>query len=131
LLASALGQVGLRFRRNVRTLAGKPDFVFAAAKTVVFCDGDFWHGRKWKTLKKKLAAGANSGYWVSKIESNRRRDRRIRITLERLGWTVVRVWESEIRADPGGVAERIKHAIAYTGSDKASWLRNPPHNFAS
>jgi DNA mismatch endonuclease (patch repair protein) len=114
LLACALRQVGLRFTRNVKHLAGKPDFVFTRPRTVVFCDGDFWHGRNWKTLKMKLSGGANSEYWVSKIESNRKRDRKIRIALERDGWRVMRVWESQIRADASAVAQRIKDAIAPT-----------------
>jgi len=114
LLAAAFRQAGLRFNRNVQSLTGKPDFVFLPARVVVFCDGDFWHGRNWKALKRKLNAGANSEYWVSKIESNRRRDRRISVALQREGWKVMRVWESQIRADASGVAQRIKDAIALT-----------------
>lgn len=43
-VASALHRQGLRFRRNIASLPGKPDFVFTKAKVVVFVDGDFWHG---------------------------------------------------------------------------------------
>jgi DNA mismatch endonuclease, patch repair protein len=41
---SALHRRGLRFRKHVSGLPGRPDVVFPAAKVAVFIDGDFWHG---------------------------------------------------------------------------------------
>src|SRR5687767_6641593 len=73
LLFSALRRAGLRFRKHVRDLPGKPDVVCMEDRAVVFCDGDFWHGRQWRARRKKLAQGANSDYWIAKIESNIRR----------------------------------------------------------
>src|SRR5687767_5949640 len=46
-LRKALWAMGHRYRKNVRSLPGTPDLVFPRARTVVFCDGDFWHGRNW------------------------------------------------------------------------------------
>src|SRR5260370_5324167 len=60
LLRALLWRRGLRYRKNVRTLPGKPDIVFAAERVAVFCDGDFWHGRDWPRLSKKLRAGTNA-----------------------------------------------------------------------
>ncbi len=111
LLQRELRRLGLRFRRNVRTLPGKPDIVFAAARVAVFCDGDFWHGRRWKRLRPKLARGANAPYWTAKIKSNIQRDRRIDETLKRLGWSVLRVWETDIRQNPEGSAERVRSLV--------------------
>src|SRR5437016_14297017 len=51
LLERLVRRLGLRGRRNVAELPGKPDLVFARARVVVFCDGDFWHGRHWSVLK--------------------------------------------------------------------------------
>src|SRR5437667_9572629 len=65
-LRRELWKSGLRFRANVKTLPGRPDIVFSQAKVAVFCDGDFWHGRNWRTVKKKLSRGWNSGYWQAK-----------------------------------------------------------------
>ena len=65
----------LTFRRNVASLPGKPDIVFVRQRLAVFCDGDFWHGRKWNLRKEKLARGSNAEYWVAKIEANIARDR--------------------------------------------------------
>ena len=111
LLGRELRGLGLRFQENVKSIAGKPDFVFHSAKVLVFCDGDFWHGRKWECLKAKLLSGANAEYWVAKIESNRRRDRRNRNRLRREGWTVLRVWEYDIRVDPEIVARDISDVV--------------------
>src|SRR5689334_11885494 len=62
LLRSTLWRMGLRFRKNVRSLPGKPDIVFPKAKVIVFCDGDFWHGRNWASQSMKLEKGTNGAY---------------------------------------------------------------------
>lgn len=45
-IRSLLWRAGARFRKNVKTLPGKPDIVFPAAHLAIFCDGDFWHGKE-------------------------------------------------------------------------------------
>lgn len=107
MLRRQLWKKGLRFRKNVRTLPGKPDIVFPGTRIAVFCDGDFWHGKDWDLRKRRLIRGANGSYWVAKIESNIARDHRRTDELRRLGWDVVRVWESEIRQECEAVAKRI------------------------
>jgi DNA mismatch endonuclease (patch repair protein) len=104
-LRSLLWRRGLRFRKNVRSLEGKPDIVFIRQRVAVFCDGDFWHGRKWKQLLQKLSAGHNSQYWVKKIQTNRERDKRTNAILRRSGWLVLRFWETDIQRTPGAVYE--------------------------
>jgi len=74
-------------------LVGKPDFVFPAARLVVFVDGCFWHGHP--TLCRLPAT--NRSYWLPKIESNKARDRIVTQTLQKKGWHVLRVWEHELR----------------------------------
>ena len=115
LLRQELWRAGLRFRKNVETLPGKPDIVFLSSKVIVFCDGDFWHGKNWATLRKKLAAGSNALYWRAKIASNMKRDRLNAGLLEREGWTVIRIWESDIKRDPFAVAARVRQTIQAKG----------------
>jgi DNA mismatch endonuclease (patch repair protein) len=69
----------------------------------------------------KLAAGHNATYWVSKIKANVQRDRRVDRLLKKDGWTPLRVWESDVRADPDGVVRLVIDAVARarTGSSKA------------
>lgn len=107
LLRSALWRLGLRFRKNYRTLPGKPDIVFPAVRIAVFCDGDFWHGRRWRSLKAKLVRGSNGSYWVAKIRANRRRDRANTRRLEHEGWHVIRIWETDILANIEATARHI------------------------
>ena len=70
LLRSELWRLGLRYRKHAGNLPGKPDIVFARAKVVVFCDGDFWHGRDWPRLKARLKKRHKAAYWVAKIARN-------------------------------------------------------------
>ena len=111
LLQRELGQLGLSFRRNVRTLPGRPDIVFADARIAIFCDGDFWHGRDWRVLKSKLKRGSNPSYWIAKIASNRRRDRQNNRLLKQAGWRVLRFWETDIKTQPQELAKRVKSGI--------------------
>jgi len=103
--------MGLRYRKDVRELPGRPDLVLWKVRIVVFCDGDFWHGRNWDERKNKLAAGSNAEYWTAKIERNMARDRERAEELERLGWTVVRIWESDILKSPEATAKRVVAAV--------------------
>jgi DNA mismatch endonuclease (patch repair protein) len=80
------------WRRGIK-LPGRPDFVFAKHKVVVFIDGDFWHGnpRGFRLPK------SNCKYWEAKIKGNKNRDRRINKELKKMGWRVVRFWESSLK----------------------------------
>ena len=111
LLRRALWKQGLRYRLHDATLPGKPDIIFAKARVVIFCDGDFWHGRNWRSRKAKLARGANARYWLAKIESNIRRDRKSNRELQRLGWIVLRFWETDILQDLQTVVDSAVKAL--------------------
>lgn len=97
---------GLRYRKNVMSLPGRPDLVFTAARLVVFIDGDFWHGYRYPVWKSRLAT-----YWRAKIERNRARDRRNFAKLRRHGWRVLRIWEHEVKRDARACAGRIAGSL--------------------
>lgn len=124
LLAKELWRRGLRYRKHPRKPIGSPDFVFAAARVVVFCDGDFWHGRNWMARKRRLAGGANGHYWVAKIHSNIARDKRTSRALTAAGYVVMRFWESDILRDVREVASvvelvvRTRKAVSTVESDR-------------
>ena len=105
-VGAALHREGLRYRRCVAGLAGKPDFVFAAARVVVFVDGDFWHGWRFPAWKDSLQP-----YWQSKIQRNRRRDRLNFRRLRRAGWIVLRIWEHQVDRDLEGVARLVRQTV--------------------
>lgn len=119
-LRRAAWRLGLRYRKNARAVLGVPDLIFSRQRVAVFCDGDFWHGRKWKRLNSRLLNGTNASYWAPKILSNIERDRRVTRTLRRQGWTVLRFWESEIKKDPDAVAIHIRDAVATRARSQAS-----------
>jgi DNA mismatch endonuclease (patch repair protein) len=111
LLRSELWRRGLRFQKNRADLPGKPDIVFPSVSVAVFCDGDFWHGRNWRRLSSQLRKRANPDYWCRKIQSNRERDKRTTASLKRLGWCVIRLWESDIHANPHNAAVLVERAV--------------------
>lgn len=111
LLRRALWRLGYRYRIHSRNLPGSPDIILTRYRTVIFVDGDFWHGRNWAKRRVLLSRGANSKYWISKIESNRQRDRAVRQSLRRQGWRVIRVWESSIRKDCSSVALLVASSL--------------------
>jgi DNA mismatch endonuclease (patch repair protein) len=111
LLRQALWTIGVRYRLHVAELPGKPDIVFPRQKIAVFVDGDFWHGRDWQELEKKLRQRANPDYWIAKIEYNRIRDLKQTKTLKDLGWTVLRLWETEVNKDLNAAVEKVLIAL--------------------
>jgi len=91
---SAIHKRGLRFRKHYKGLPGNPDLVFVKAKVAVFIDGDFWHGYRFPCWKNQL-----SDFWEKKISKNRERDRRNYNKIRKMGWSIIRVWEHEIKND--------------------------------
>lgn len=104
---SELHRRGLRFRKHVTHLPGKPDIVFPSAKLAVFLDGDFWHGYRFPTWKSKV-----SPFWQKKISETRRRDQRNFQRLRARGWKPVRIWQHELEADHEACVDRILQALA-------------------
>ncbi len=81
------------FQVNDRSLIGRPDIVFAQQRICVFLDSDFWHGWQYPRWKHLL----RNDFWRTKIKKNRERDKAVTRKLRQKGWTVVRVWEHELR----------------------------------
>lgn len=85
---------GLRYRKNVASLPGKPDIVFPKYKTVVFVNGCFWHKH---TCGRFVWPTSNTEYWIPKIERNVLRDQQNQLALEKLGWRVLTIWECQLK----------------------------------
>ncbi len=85
---------GFRYRKNVRELPGCPDIVLTKYKTVIFVNGCFWHKHDcprfvWPTT--------NREYWIPKIEGNVSRDHYNQELLKERGWSVLVVWECQLK----------------------------------
>jgi len=111
LLRKELWRRGLRYRLHASDLPGKPDIIFVRARVAIFCDGDFWHGRRWAERKKKLARGSNAPYWTVKIAANIARDRRNTHLLRAEGWIVLRLWETDVLRDVRRAASRVERFV--------------------
>ncbi len=92
---SLLHGMGLRFRVCRRDLPGTPDIELPGRGTVVFVHGCFWH--RHKGCKGATMPKSNVGFWTAKFEANVARDTRNRRDLRKLGWSVLTVWECQIR----------------------------------
>ncbi len=102
IVEQALRRNQIRYRRNHSELPGSPDFVIETLNTVVFVDGNFWHGYQFPRWKHNL-----SPFWQAKIGRNRKRDKRSHAALRRLGWRVVRLWQHQVQTDLNSCLERI------------------------
>ena len=70
LLAKAMWQAGLRYRRNDKTVFGHPDFSHKGKKIAIFCDGEMWQGRNWEDQQKESPIGI-SEYELAKQQLTR------------------------------------------------------------
>lgn len=109
LLRKALWHKGLRYRKNVKSLLGKPDIVFIKNKIAIFVDGDFWHA-KGHLDKPGEQIGTNKDFWRNKLSANVERDRFVNDALLEQGWIVLRFWESDVKKD---VSKCVNEIIKY------------------
>ena len=111
ILRKALWNKGYRYRKNYKKLPGSPDIVLTKYKIAIFCDGEFFHGKDWDTLKKRLEKSNNSEYWISKISRNKERDDEINKKLDFEGWTVIRFWGEDIKKHTDECVKVVEETI--------------------
>lgn len=102
-LRRALWRQGFRYRLTQK-LPGTPDLCFVAERIAIFVDGCFWHG----CPQHYSAPAQNAEFWARKVNGNVARDRKADAALEADGWTVMRVWEHELKSDLAAVVTRIE-----------------------
>ena len=107
LLRRTLWARGLRYRIHRQVEGSRPDLVFVGPKVAVFVDGCFWHGCPLHYVRPR----SRDTFWARKLLDNVRRDRRQTMELEREGWTVLRIWEHEVLADPEMAADTVSEML--------------------
>ena len=95
LVRKGLHARGFRFRLQDRKLPGRPDIVLPKYGVAIMVNGCFWHGHKGCRYATKPKS--NIEFWETKIARNKHRDEVAAAHLEALGWTVIVVWECELR----------------------------------
>ncbi len=111
-LAKALFAQGLRYRKNDRTVFGKPDLTIKKYKLAVFVDSEFWHGKDWET--RKFEHKSNQEFWLTKIERNIERDNEVNVRLIAEGWKVLRFWGKDITKNLDKCINKIQKTINET-----------------
>jgi DNA mismatch endonuclease Vsr len=112
-IRSLLHAHGYRFRLHSKNLPGRPDIVLPGRKCVVEVRGCFWHGHGCSPLGQ--LPKSRREYWQPKIAGNKERDAKNVVALEQLGWSVLEVWECDVRARPKAVLKRL---ISFLGPAK-------------
>jgi len=95
IVRSLIHRLGYRFRLHRKDLPGAPDLVFPARRKVIFVHGCFWHGHP--CPRGARLPKANADYWREKIARNCKRDRRHQRRLRQLGWSILVLWECQLR----------------------------------
>ena len=109
LLRKELWSRGIRYRKNVKSIIGKPDIAKKKKKVAVFCDSEFWHGFDWEHKKSDIKS--NRDFWIPKIEKNIARDKEVNDALAADGWIVLRFWGQQIKKDVKACADLIVAAL--------------------
>ena len=107
-LRKELWNRGLRYRKNVKSVYGKPDIAFIGKKIAVFCDSEFWHGYAWEIAQDEFQSRRD--FWIPKIERNMQRDQEVNEKLRGDGWIVLRFWGKQIKRDVVACADEIERA---------------------
>lgn len=115
-LRRELWHYGFRYRVNDKRLPGRPDIVLPKYRTVVFVHGCFWHGHK--GCKNYTVPKTNTEFWVAKVARNQERDQEVWRKLEAKGWSVIIVWECELKKSKiDETVERVAAEIRRNGDE--------------
>lgn len=119
-LRKALWNKGIRYRKNLGSLPGKPDIVLTKYRICIFVDSEFFHGKgffsdydskKYDSLKEQLEHSNHPDFWLKKISGNMERDERVNMELENDGWTVIRFWSKEVLHNTDECVIKIEQII--------------------
>lgn len=107
---------GYRYRKNVKTLPGKPDVVLPKYRTVIFVHGCFWH--RHPGCSNATNPKTRVKFWQEKFRRNVENDRKHREELEAAGWKVIVVWECEIEKKLDETMDKLTGELENGLSDK-------------
>lgn len=97
------------YRLQWKKASGRPDIAYPGRKLAIFVNGCFWH--RHDGCKYASTPGSNTDYWEAKFARNVERDKRTKETLEAEGWTVIVIWECELKKDKVEQTERYLYSV--------------------
>jgi len=92
------------YRLHWKKAPGRPDIAYPGRKVAIFVNGCYWHRCPYCGPS---APKSNAEFWEAKFVANEARDARQVADLEAEGWTVVTVWECELRRKPDQVIDEL------------------------
>ena len=105
-LRRALRDAGISgYRLHRKDIPGRPDIAYIGRRLAIFVNGCFWHRCPMCDLP---IPKSNTEFWTDKFEKNVKRDVARKESLELDGWTVLIIWECEIKEDMSEVISKIK-----------------------
>ena len=117
MLRKMLWHLGIRYRKNYKTLPGTPDIAITKYRIAIFVDGDFWHARGHETDPGEQIQ-TNKVFWTKKLKRNVERDKEVNQALLELGWLVLRYWDSDVNKNCDGCVKDILQYLPITVSVK-------------
>lgn len=116
---------GLRYRKNVQGLPGRPDLVFRKYNTIVFVNGCFWHHHNCDRFH---WPSSNREYWYKKITRNIERDLKNTSLLRDQGWNVITIWECQLKKSVAKESlNYLYHEITKVKTDNTAMSTSKPY----
>jgi DNA mismatch endonuclease, patch repair protein len=107
------------FQLHRKDLAGCPDIVFPRRRKVIFINGCFWHGHRCE--RGNRLPKTNAAYWRAKIGRNKARDIATRAELRSKRWSVMTIWECQLRRQEA-LQKRLSR---FLDAPRAPWTVSP------
>jgi DNA mismatch endonuclease, patch repair protein len=107
-LRKLVWHLGHRYRKNKKSVIGKPDLAFVGRKRAIFLHGCFWHRHDCRSGRREPKSRLD--FWRSKFQRNVARDAEVREQLTGAGWRSLIVWECELR-DQTAVENRVREFL--------------------
>lgn len=109
LIRKGLFARGFRYLLHDRRLPGTPDLVFPRYHAVIIINGCFWHGHGCHLFKWPKS---NTAFWRTKIEGNKRNDKKHRTSLMMAGWATLVVWECAVKGPNKWLSDTLFEKIS-------------------
>ncbi len=108
--------LGYRYRLHSKALPGRPDIVMPGRKKAIFVHGCFWHSHG---CSKGRPPKSRPEFWGPKLQANRERDVSQVQQIEALGWSVLVIWQCELK-DSSALRATIVNFLGHEGKDEST-----------